>query len=235
VLEIRPCASRADEQASLDVYNAVWAANAITMDEVDSFNKAAIAHIDALGYVDRILAGSGYAAIRGHRPKIGFGLITVLPEHRRRGLGTAFYRLISHWGREHELEALDVVCPEDDPESIAFAERRGFVEAERNGRLVLELNGLEPPPIAPPDGVEITTWAERPDLARGIYDVAVEAAADVPGRGRDRAEPFEHWLEHDMKGAGNRPDATFVAAHGDQVVGYGKLFFTAAQRSHSTT
>jgi GNAT superfamily N-acetyltransferase len=42
-------------------------------------------------------------------------------------------------------------------------------------------------------------------------------------------EPFEDWLEHDMRGSGDRPDATFVAVAGDEVVGYAKFSLTAAQ------
>jgi GNAT superfamily N-acetyltransferase len=196
---------------------------------VDSFKAGCLAAIDLLAYLDGESVGSGFAAHRGHRPTIGFVMLTVLPEGRNRGAGGALYRAISAWGSERGLEALDAIAHEDDPGSIGFAERRGFVEVERNGRLVLELPGYEPPAVAPPDGIEITTWAERPELARGIYDVACQAYADVPGRGRHQSEPFEHWLEHDMQGSGDRADATFVALHGAEVVGYAKFSFTSAQ------
>jgi hypothetical protein len=33
-------------------------------------------------------------------------------------------------------------------------------------------------------------------------------------------EPFEDWLEHDMGGSGDRPEATFVAVAGGEAVGY---------------
>ena len=60
--------------------------------------------------------------------------------------------------------------------------------------------------MAPPEGIEIVTWAERPELARGIYAVACEAYADVPD-GEDEVMPsFEDWLSMDMQGAGDRPE-----------------------------
>jgi GNAT superfamily N-acetyltransferase len=42
-------------------------------------------------------------------------------------------------------------------------------------------------------------------------------------------KPFEDWLAHDMQGSGDRPEATFVAVAGGEVVGYAKLSLTAAQ------
>ena len=44
----------------------------------------------------------------------------------------------------------------------------------------------------PPDGVEIATWAERPDLVRAIYEVACEAYPDEPGSEEPTPiDPFE--------------------------------------------
>jgi GNAT superfamily N-acetyltransferase len=231
MIEIRPCATRGDEEVSAAIYNAVWPWDAISMEDVDAFKAAALAYTDLLAYDGSEPVGSGAAAIRSHRPTIAFVLLTVLAEHRRRGAGDLLYRAISDWGREHELEALDAIAREDDADSIAFGERRGFSEVERNGLLVLRLEGVESPSIDPPDGVEVTTWAARPDVARGIYEVASQAHADVPGRGRERMEPFEHWLEYDMRGPGDRADATFVALARGEVIGFAQLSFTSAQPS----
>ncbi len=122
-------------------------------------------------------------------------------------------------------------CPSSTtiPESLAFAERRGFVEARREKGVVLDLTTIEPPAIEPPEGVEIVTWAERPELARGMYEVTLEASPDVPGFEDESVEPFEDWLAHEMQGSGDRPEATFVALAGDEVIGYAKFSLTAAQ------
>ena len=94
---------------------------------------------------------------------------------------------------------------------------------------MLHLSEIDPPPVEPPDGVEIVTWAQRPELARGMYEVALEALPDIPGSEDDAVEPFEDWLAHEMQGSGDRPDATFVAVAGEEVVGYAKFSLTAAQ------
>jgi GNAT superfamily N-acetyltransferase len=42
-------------------------------------------------------------------------------------------------------------------------------------------------------------------------------------------ESFEQWLAMDMQGAGDRPEATFVALAGDEVVAYAKLALSRAR------
>ena len=63
-----------------------------------------------------------------------------------------------------------------------------------------------------------------------MYEVVLEAAPDIPGGEDEQVEPFEDWLAHDMlSGPGDRPEATFVAVAGDEVIGYAKFSLTAAQ------
>ena len=88
MVEIRPCAAEADEQLSLDIYNAVWPYEAVTMDEVRHFKAAMTAHIDLVAWVVGKPAGSGIAAIMPQRPELPSVLLTVLPEARRQGAGT---------------------------------------------------------------------------------------------------------------------------------------------------
>ncbi len=140
------------------------------------------------------------------------------------------YQAISEWSREHGLHAIEAVAADNDEESVAFAGRRGFVEDHREKGVALDLMRVDPPPVELPAGVEIVTWAERPELARGMYEVALEASPDIPGAEEEQVEPFEAWLAHDMQGGpGDRPEATFVALAGDEVVGWAKFSLTAAQ------
>ena len=226
--EIRPCTTPAERERALAIYNAVWPWDAITMKEVDSWRSQALDYADFLGD-----GGAAAMAIMPRRPQVGSGHVHVLPDERNRGIGSALYAAVSAWLAEHDVCELDVRVPEDDAPSLAFAQRRGFREVERNGRLVLELAALEPPPIDAPEGIEIVTWAERPELARGLYEVACESYPDVPGERDALMESYEDWLRHDMQSPGDRADSTFVALAGDEVVGYAKLNFTAAQPAAS--
>ena len=222
--EIRLCADDADKAASLAIYNAVWPLDAVTIDEVRSFESRASAFADFVAP-----GGSAWVGLMPWRPGFGEAFVTVLPERRRQGLGTAFYEGISAWLAGQDIDRIDATLPEDDEESIGFAAKRGFQEVERNGRMILELAAVDPETPAPPEGVEIVTWDQRPELARGIYEVACEAYPDIPGDRDETVEPFEDWLEHEMRGSGDRADATFLAVSGDDVVGYSKFSLTEAQ------
>jgi GNAT superfamily N-acetyltransferase len=229
MLEVMPCADEADEQVSLDVYNAVWPHDTFTMDDVHSFKGSVRAHVDYLARRDDAAVGSAVGVIFPQRGDRVFTLVTVLAEARRRGVGSALYEAISAWTSERGLSELEVPVLDNDPESLAFAQRRGFVEERREVGVVLHLAEIAPPEIEPPACVEIVTWAERPELARGMYEVALEAFPDIPGFEDDDVEPFEDWLAHDMQGAGDRPEATFVALAGEEVVAYAKLYLPGAQ------
>ena len=45
----------------------------------------------------------------------------------------------------------------------------------------------------------------------------------MPGYEDEEHQPFEAWLQHDMQGPGDRPEATFVAVAGSEAVGYAKF------------
>ena len=228
---VRRTARREDEQQSLEIYNAVWPMDAVTMKEVDSFKESTVAYADHLAWLDDKPVGSGFVAVQPQRPDVGRAGLIVLPSFRRRGLGTALYREVSRWCAARGVETIEAAVAEDDEASYTYATRRGFVEVERNGRMILDLTALEPAPVDAPPEIDILTWAERPELAEGIYRVAVEAYADVPGAENEEMESFDDWLAHDMRGSGDRPEATFVALAGDEVVGYAKFSLTAAQPS----
>jgi GNAT superfamily N-acetyltransferase len=229
MLEVKECSGEADEQLSLGVYNDVWPHDAITMDEVRSFKASVIGYVDCLAVLDRSVAGSAVAVVFPQRADRVFTLVTVLPEHRRHGVGSALYGAVSAWTVGRGLHELEAPVLDNDPDSLAFGESRGFVEERRELGVVLHLSGIDPPPVVPPDGVQIVTWAQRPELTRGLYEVACEALPDIPGAEGEAIEPFEDWLAHEMQGSGDRPDATFVAVAGDEVVGYAKFSLTAAQ------
>jgi mycothiol synthase len=228
-VEVVSSRDETDEQVSLDVYNEVWPHDRIGLAEVHSFKAGVLDHADLIARIDAVVVGSGFAAIQPQRPELVVALVTVLAGQRRRGAGTALYEAISAWTRERGLDELEAVVADDDGESLGFALRRGFVEDRREKGVALRLAEIEPPRVEPPPGVEIVTWAERPELARGIYEVAVEAFPDVPGWEDELMEPFEGWLAHDMQGSGDLPEATFVALAEDDVVGYAKLSLTEAQ------
>jgi GNAT superfamily N-acetyltransferase len=165
-----------------------------------------------------------------HSPEgVARGSVAVAPAFRRTGVGSALLDALSAWARD--LGYVDLTGPvkETDDVSLAWTRRRGFVEVGRNSILALDLTRAMKPTVRTPDGIEVVAWAERPDAAAGIYAVAREAYPDVPGEEDAEIAPFEEWLAMDMQGAGDRPEATFVALAGDTVVAYAKLSLSLAR------
>jgi GNAT superfamily N-acetyltransferase len=223
MLDIRACGDAAEKARSLAIYNEVLPEEAVSLEEVERWASAHIATVDFLGLVDGETAGSVSAGITHARPDVAQTFLTVLPARRRRGLGSALYEQISAWAAKHGAAELRTRIREDEPEGIAFAERRGFRVTARETNLVLDLTELEPLPVEPPEEIEIVRWAERPQLARGLHEVALETHPDVPGSEDWSGEPFEVWERM------HRPGLMFAAVAGDEVVGFAELFTTEAR------
>jgi GNAT superfamily N-acetyltransferase len=165
-----------------------------------------------------------------HSPEgVARGSVAVAPAFRRTGVGSALLDALSVWARDLGYVDLMGTVKETDDVSLAWTRRRGFVEVGRNSILALDLTRAMKPTVRAPDGIEVVAWAERPDATAGIYAVAREAYPDVPGEEDAEIAPFEEWLAMDMQGAGDRPEATFVALAGDEVVAYAKLSLSLAR------
>ena len=200
---------------------------------VDWRNQAA-AMTWLLGERDGEAVAGGYALSGWHTPpQRGIALAVVHPDARGSGAGTAILRRVEAWARERGLSELDGAVAEDDPESIAWAGRKGYVEAGRNSRLVLDLTAIDAPAQAAPEGIEIVSWAERPELSPGLFAVAREAVPDIPGEEEDDIGTMDEWLARDMGGAGDDPRAVFVALAGDEVAGFAKLSLSAENRERA--
>jgi GNAT superfamily N-acetyltransferase len=165
-----------------------------------------------------------------HSPEgVARGEIRVEADARGRGVGSALLGAVSDWARTLAYAELQGPVKEIDGDSLRWAAHRGFTEVGRNSMLVLDLTAIDIPAVAAPDGIEIVTWAERPELVEGMYAVAQEAYPDIPGDEDAEMEPFAQWLSMDMQGSGDRPEATFVALAEGEVVAYAKLSLSLAR------
>jgi GNAT superfamily N-acetyltransferase len=173
---------------------------------------------------DGTAVGAGRLTPGWHSPAgVARADVRVPAEARGRGIGAALLAELQRRADELGASTLEVEVRDDDAGSLAWTERQGFREIGRSVRLALDLTAIEAPAVEPPEGIEVVTWAERPELARGIYGVACEAYPDEPGSGDVEVEPFEAWLSQDMQGSGDRADAVFVALAAGEVAGYAKL------------
>jgi GNAT superfamily N-acetyltransferase len=168
--------------------------------------------------------GAGVGVVGWHsKPGTAFVEAWTMPHARGRGVGEALFRELIEWGGERGCVAAETAVAEDDAASLAWADHRGFREVGRNSRLVLDLEQIATPAVDPPEGVDVVTWAERPGIDEQLYAVYAEAEPDIPGEEHNELPSLESWLENDMRGLADRPEAVFVAIAGGEVVGYAKL------------
>lgn len=178
--------------------------------------------------------GAGIGVVGWHSPRdTALVDLWTLPAARGRGVGSALWQALVHWAASEGCRAVEAKVGEDDPVSLAWAGRRGLREVGRSSELVLELDAVEAPDVAPPPGIDVVTWAERPGIERGLYAVYVEAEPDIPGEEAADTSSFEEWLQADMRGIADRPEAVFVALAGDEVVGYAKLALPPGSRERA--
>jgi GNAT superfamily N-acetyltransferase len=152
-------------------------------------------------------------------------VLVVDPAERRRGVGSALYAALSEIAAAAGKTRLDVDVSDLDPDGGAFAEHRGFREViERNVMVALDLTRIEAPAIEPPPGIELVSYAARPDLARAVWEIAGEALPDIPSDG-EPAVPGDlatFRLRH-FEDATLPHDAFLIALAGDEAVGYATL------------
>lgn len=156
-----------------------------------------------------VVVGSGLAD-RSDTAGGAFVAPRVLPEHRRRGVGTLLLQALADHARTLGLPELRGMV--DDPESLAFAAQAGFVERDRQVEQ-LRAVGDEPPPGELPDGVEVVLLAERPELWAASYErFGTEVLAD-----------FAHYEPLDISAheweTSWRSEPMFLALHDGEVIG----------------
>ena len=140
--------------------------------------------------------------------------VRVLPEARRRGVGTALLReLVAHASTfGHDKIATHV----EEKSSLPFAERFGFRETDRQ---VEQVKHLGQEPAAPlPDGIEVVTVAERPSLLREAYPLASEGYHDMALEAPARLS-IDDWLREEA----TIPEGSYVALADGKIVGFSGL------------
>jgi mycothiol synthase len=161
------------------------------------------------------------------------GDIAVVPARRGAGIGSALLGEISARVRELGRTEIQGEVQESDAESRAFFDRRGFDAVGGEKAVVLELEGIQPPEVDPPDGVRIVTRAEEPDRLDEMYALATQAGEDIPGSTGEQS--YERWRAMDIDRPNCLPELCFLALAGDEVIGYAFLLDSGDRAFHGLT
>jgi GNAT superfamily N-acetyltransferase len=140
----------------------------------------------------------------------------VLPQARRRGVGSALLRALADHLTAEGYELASAHVDGRDEGSLAFAARYGFEEVDRQVEQIRAV--AAEPPVEPPADVRFVTVAERPELLREAYDLAREGYADLA-----TTYAVEVSLDDWLRDEATLPAGSFVALAGDEIVGFSGL------------
>jgi mycothiol synthase len=214
---------RAETDADLAGWCEVWAAitprEPITVEQVKRRIERQPERLYLVAAEDDGFVGLGFAGPSDSPGRIAIA-VRVLPEWRRRGIGSMLYEQLMDHAKAQGPEWISTLVSESDGDAVAWARRRGFEELAREVELLLELRGDEQPP-APLDGIEIVEVTA--DLYEAAYALTKEAWRDLPASVPLELAPFDVWLEEDMGGP-----ISFAAMENGEMVGFAGLISRAA-------
>ncbi len=153
--------------------------------------------------------------------------VVVHPDVRGRGIGRELYAVLLGWAGEVRASRLIDSIRESDEESLAFAERRGYVKERHSFESVLELDRfVEKAELsasideAERTGIRFVTLADEPGEAseRKLHELYRITQPDIPGYTGDFPW-FEEWKKWSIDVPGARPEWFHIAKDGERYVG----------------
>jgi GNAT superfamily N-acetyltransferase len=230
---IRRAETDADLAGWCDVWTAITPREPITVEEIKGRLERQPWRLYLVAEEDGFV-GLGFVGPTDSPGRIAV-TVRVLPEWRRRGLGSQLYQQAFDHARAQGAEWLSGHVSGADPDALAWAERRGFEEYGRDVELVRRLGGNEEFPREP-DGIEIVEVG--PELHDPAYAVTREAWEDLPTGFAVDTPDFDTWLREDLAGP-----IAFAALDDGEVVGFAALMardapgllehgLTATRRTH---
>lgn len=238
-MKIRPAAPE-DQQATLDIHNRLhFDAPPVTLEEYrrwivarphDALLERWVAEVDG-----EVVGALELEDIWEVEPRGEWEIFLEVHEAwRGRGIGSRLHDFLME--RAAALGARELYCKvrEDMPESLAFAEKRGFRlsgRVQRQSRLAVKdacLDGFEGvEDRLGLEGIRVATLAEigMDDKAfmRALHAMSEGTMLDIPHSQGFQPRPFEHWVQNTLLFPGNSPETTWVALHGELPVGLARL------------
>jgi mycothiol synthase len=156
------------------------------------------------GVADRSMTTGAFVAAR------------VLPEYRRRGIGTALLRQVVDHVASRGFGSMGSHV--EDEGSLAFATHHGFEEVDRQVEQVRVVAANEPE-AAPYPGVDFVSVASRPELLQRAYALALQGYADMVLRTGPASVSVDGWLREEA----TLPGGSIVALEHGIIVGYAGL------------
>jgi mycothiol synthase len=213
VIAVRPAESPADLHAWAEVKSRVEPDDPMTADQVARHRTPDRALVVAeVG--GRIVGcgGAGLSTLGG----LAFVNPRVLPEARGRGVGRALAAALVEHVRTLDIVGIVSYVDAADERSIAFAERAGLEEVDYQLEQFRAIGEEPAPPL--PDGIDIV--AVDATLVRAAYEAVGREGYEDMALVRRPYMPLEEWLRVEA----SRPEGSFVALRGGEIVGYAGMW-----------
>jgi GNAT superfamily N-acetyltransferase len=147
--------------------------------------------------------------------------VTVLPEQRRRGHGSALHGRLLATVRARGAIAVQASAKESMADGVAFLSSRGYRERKRDWESRLFVRKFDFARFAGADervtkqGIRITTLAAEKErdleALRKAYDLSEDCSRDVPSVDPPTPRPYEEWMRNVIEAPNHLPEAYFIA------------------------
>jgi len=181
-----------------------------------------------------VVAAAGYDQNAGmYHPRKFELAVSVLPDFRGRGIGSALYEHLVAALVESDPIALHSFAREDDVATLGFLQRRGFAEEMRENESALDVTRFDPEAFradvekCEATGIVIRPFAELdaadPDARRKLHALHYLIALDIPSPDPVTEVPFDVWAKR-FDNPNFLPEGNVVALDGDEYVGTSVLW-----------
>ncbi len=154
------------------------------------------------------------------------------PAHRRQGIGSLLLEAALAYATEHGCTVMPVEIRDDSPESLSFAQKRGFALSHHVFDSTLDLDTFDATAFADTlarveaGGIRFFTLADtgKTEAAlRRLYDLNRQAVLDEPGS-TGGFPIYENWLRIVINAGWYRAESQFIAADGETYVGLAGVY-----------
>jgi GNAT superfamily N-acetyltransferase len=154
--------------------------------------------------------------------------LIVAKQHRNQGVGQLLLRHVTNWGIQLGASLLVMEIWDDSPESLQFAQRRGFIVERHSFQSVLDMEKVDLERTNDHDlfhaleceGVRFSTLAHEAEEGseQRLYELYKETLQDIPGY-TGEVPAIDEWRKWYLKVDGYAPEQVIIAINGNKYVG----------------
>ena len=160
--------------------------------------------------------------------------VTIDEAYRNQGFGAQFYDFVANKAIEQGATEFASDCSDDDPISLAFAEKRGFAIRRQSFESILDLETFDPAPLLPlveevkAQGIRFSSLAGEGNTEEAqykLFELNAATARDNPSSDGTYKQTFENFQAKIVNAHWFRADGQLLAIDGERYVGLGAIGF----------